>query len=168
MKMKSKSFLILEVTIIASIVVQMLTSLAQENIPFPFPDSDLIPVATSSIQSPLLNIVYDKFFDALSTMPYVSGRVSSVYWDPFNDAKILRVQVISLGYNIISIRTWWGNDKVPWFVNVFCGFWVALLVFTTTKIFSGEFTSLRERMSTQRRRVNSAYSTDDGRPFPRR
>jgi len=152
----------LQVTIIASTVAQMLKSLAQENIPFPLPDSDLIPVVTSSIQSLLLNTVYDKFLDALSTRPYVSGRVSSVYRDPLNVAEILRVRAISLGYNTMSVRNWWGNDKVPWFVNVFCGFWVALLAFTTSKMFSGKFKSLVERMSTQRRRFNNAYSADEG------
>jgi len=160
--MKMKSFLILQVTIISSAAAQMLTSLAQEYIPVPLTDSDLIPVVTSSIQTLLLNIVYDKFLHALSTRPYVIGRVSSVYGDPLNDAKILRVQAISLGYNIMSVRTWWGKDKVPWFVSVFCGFWVAFLAFMTTKMFSREFTSLRVRMSTQRRRVNKAYSANEG------
>ena len=103
--MKMKSFLILQVTIISSAAAQMLTSLAQEYIPVPLTDSDLIPVVTSSIQTLLLNIVYDKFLYALSTRPYVSGRVSSIYGDPLNDTEILRVRVISLGYNIMSIRT---------------------------------------------------------------
>ena len=160
--MKMKSFLILQVTIIASTVPQLVTALAQIFFPVPLPDSDLISVVTSSIQTLLLNFVNDKFLHALSTRPYVSGRVSSVYGDPLNDAESLRIRAISLGYNIMSVRTWWGKDKVPWLVNVFCGFWVAFLAFTTTKMFSGEFKSLRERMSTKRRRANSAYSTDEG------
>ena len=136
--------------------------LAQEVVPATLPDSDLIPVMTSSIQSLLLNIVYDKFLHALSTRPYVSGRVSSVYGDHLDDAEILRVRAISLGYNVMSVRTWGGKDEVPWLVSVFCGFWAAFLSFTITKMFSRKFVSLRERMSTQRGRVNSAYSTDEG------
>ena len=104
--MKMKSFLILQVTIIALTVAQMRTSLAQKVVTVPLPDSDLIPVVTSSIQSPLLNIVYDTFLHALSTRPYVNGHVSSIYGDPLNDDEILRVRAISLGYNVMSVRTW--------------------------------------------------------------
>jgi len=160
--MKVLSFLILQVTIVASGVAKMLTSVPASQSPIPLPNPILIPVVTASIQSLLLNFVNGNFLHALSTRPYISGRVSSVYGDPLNDAESLRVRAISLGYNIMSVRTWWGKDKVPWFVNVLCGFWVAFLVFTTTKMFSGEFTSsLRERMSMQLRRVNSAYSIDE-------
>ena len=91
----------------------------------------------------------------------MSGRVSSVYGDPLNDAEVLRIRLISFGLTYRSIIIWVEGRPHKWVVHTFCALWLLLLVYSSSKMFGGSFREVRERLSSQRSRVNSAYS-DNG------
>ncbi|GMI07390.1 hypothetical protein TrRE_jg11027 [Triparma retinervis] len=105
-----------------------------------------------------MNLVLSHYLSALKKRPYVSGRVSSVYGDPLNDAEVLRIRFISFGLTYRSIIIWVEGRSHKWVVHTFCALWLLLLVYSSSKMFGMSFREVRERLSSQRSRGNSAYS----------
>ena len=125
------------------------------------PNAAWVSIATTATQVFFMNLVFSHYLSALKERPYVSGRVSSVYGDPLNDAEVLRIRLISFGLTYRSIIIWVEGRPHKWVVHTFCALWLLLLVYSSSKMFGGSFREVRERLSSQRGRVNSAYS-DNG------
>ena len=148
------------------------------------PDSDLVPMATSATQVLLTNLTLRSFLRSLLRRPYVSGRRSAVFGDPLNDAETLRMRVISFGCTYKLVIGVGNQRRYMWLAHTYCGLWFLFLLFATTKMFGGAFEEWKDRLSTNRRstttkaestnrfmdrsstqrsRVNSAYSNENER-----
>ena len=58
---------------------------------------------------------------------------------------------------------WVEGRSHKWVVHTFCALWLLLLVYSSSKMFGVSFREVREQLSSQRSRVNSAYSDNSER-----
>ena len=112
------------------------------------PNAAWVSIATTATQVFFMNLVFSHYLSALKERPYVSGRVSSVYGDPLNDAEVLRIRLISFGLTYRSIIIWVEGRPHKWVVHTFCALWLLLLVYSSSKMFGGSFREVLWRVLT--------------------